>query len=195
MVKYFGDAHHGQLMLQESNEVSFGGPTVGLMLMVTFVWLLIGSFMLCWKVYSMEKMDKSLKAMIDRRDGAIMLPATSMTLTVDKHAHRILIVPQASGGLVYTLPKPKPGIWFKFYITGSGSVGGDVEINSGDVLFNGGCGGASGATSSTGTKPDGTDDNRLIATTPSHLDVFAYALDTKIWHISGISTIGGIAFG
>merc|ERR1719473_2291690 len=68
MVKYFGDAHHGQLMLQESNEVGLIS-NCGLLVAISFCWLFIGSCLLCWKISLVEKQTKWVEALRLRQNN------------------------------------------------------------------------------------------------------------------------------
>lgn len=190
MVKYFGDAQHGQIMLQESSEVSFGNPVITVILAIIALYVVIGSCLLCWKFSSVDKFAQAIKDMVLRRDSAIVLPTTSTTLTEADHAHRTLTIPKMGAGVTYTLPKPKKGLWFKFLYhsqAGAGASTGNLVIEApagapykgqSNLLF-------AGAAENTANSP-AADKFKIQLATAEFADIYVYALDANNWYASAL---------
>lgn len=144
MVKYFGDAQHGQIMLQESSEVSVASPAVLIILSIIALYILVGSCLASWKFSSIDNRIEGIKwpAIQDPVD----LPDTNLQLTWKDHGNRVLVVPAGTGARTWTLPKPKKGMYIRFVYGGSARTTNQhiIKTNPGIVLI-GGITGSDGA--------------------------------------------------
>jgi len=183
MVKYFGDAHHGQLMLQESNEVSFVGfnPMVGLMMAISFLWLLIGSCCLIWKISAINKRINGIKW--PEVQEPVYLPDSNLVMTAEKYANRAVMTPTTTGVRLWTLPKPKKGMWIHMIYGGTGvqaSHGNEILAKAGTTLERG------------SIRPVDTNTALLVAgkkikldAANDSVDIWFYGLSETRWVVTG----------
>jgi len=187
MVKYFGDAHHGQLMLQESNEVSFGGmnPMVGFLLAVSLTWLLVGSCLLRWKISAMANRLEAIRwpALAD----VVTLPDQDTAMTVEKHANRVVVLPKISDNRVWTLPPPKKGMWIRTIYGGDATNPAKsvtIKTHPGSFYAGGSTKGASSVYYGTGAYT-----KMIIANTSTMIDFWFFGTSDTTWILAGSSSV------
>jgi len=136
MVKYFGDAQHGQIMLQESSEVSIGSPVIIVIICCLGLNVVIGS-LACWKFSSTDKAIEKIQALLVP-PPPVLLPLSDLTLTEEKHAFKLgrwLHLSSSASARTYTLPTVKSGMKFCFMMREASA--GIINITAGDTVKGG----------------------------------------------------------
>ena len=101
---------------------------------------------------------------------AVNLNNASQVLTLDD-AHRLLLVPEAGNGVLYTLPQPSEdniGLWYEFFFVGD-AASNETVIRGSSGVFDMFIGGSSAKATSPATTSEGGEWVKFIYISPTRI--------------------------